>query len=38
MGCGRVMAEILEWAAASDGRQQQIVSAARQRLAPRLNP
>lgn len=42
LGCGRVMAEILEWAAASDGRQQQIISAARQRqarrAAPRLNP
>lgn len=42
LGCGRLMAEILEWAAATDQRQQQIISAARQRQAvrqrPRLNP
>lgn len=42
LGCGRLMAEILEWAAASDGRQQQIIRAARQRhqrrTVPRLKP
>ncbi|WP_093396609.1 DUF1289 domain-containing protein [Halopseudomonas xinjiangensis] len=31
LGCGRLMPEILEWAAASDARQQQIIVAARAR-------
>ncbi|MEH6498664.1 MAG: DUF1289 domain-containing protein [Pseudoalteromonas distincta] len=35
LGCGRLMAEILEWAAASDQRQVQIVAAARARHALR---
>lgn len=35
LGCGRLMAEILEWAAASDQRQTQIVAAARQRREQR---
>lgn len=35
LGCGRLMAEILEWPAASEERQRQIVAAARQRHASR---
>ncbi|WP_394240766.1 DUF1289 domain-containing protein [Halopseudomonas laoshanensis] len=35
LGCGRLMKEILEWAAASDARQQQIILAARQRYGSR---
>lgn len=31
VGCGRLLAEILEWAAASDERQLRIIDAARQR-------
>lgn len=36
LGCGRLMPEILEWAAASDARQIEISDAARQRRAQRL--
>ncbi len=34
LGCGRLLAEILEWQQASKARQQQIVTLAQQRLAP----
>lgn len=35
LGCGRMMSEILEWAAASDERQQQIKLQARERWLAR---
>ncbi|WP_373186606.1 DUF1289 domain-containing protein [Halopseudomonas sp.] len=35
LGCGRLMPEILEWATATDERQQQISADARQRHAER---
>ncbi len=35
LGCGRLMPEILEWAAATDERQCQIIIAARERQARR---
>ncbi|WP_022963899.1 DUF1289 domain-containing protein [Halopseudomonas pelagia] len=38
VGCGRLMAEILEWSAASNQRQLQIVAAARQRREQRQQP
>ncbi|MBV2130745.1 DUF1289 domain-containing protein [Arsukibacterium indicum] len=35
LGCGRLLAEILEWQQAKEPRQQQIVVLAQQRLAKR---
>jgi predicted Fe-S protein YdhL (DUF1289 family) len=35
LGCGRLLAEILEWQQAGTARQQQIVSLAQQRLDAR---
>lgn len=37
LGCGRLMAEILEWANASHQRQLEITAAAQQRLVERRN-
>lgn len=35
LGCGRLMPEILEWAAATDERQLQIIADAKKRFASR---
>lgn len=35
LGCGRLMPEILEWAAATDERQLQIITDAKKRFASR---
>ncbi|KKO44510.1 Fe-S protein [Arsukibacterium ikkense] len=37
LGCGRLLAEILEWQQANPQRQQHIISLAQQRLAAREN-
>jgi hypothetical protein len=34
LGCGRTLAEILEWGKADNGRRRQICQAAQQRLRP----
>lgn len=38
LGCGRLLAEILEWQQATEQRQQQIIQLAQQRLATKTQP